>query len=157
MQKIHFNQFGVIFVLGSLWLGYNTLSTKAWAESDFTEEINIRQKAFSDLNAHLNDIEDEVENVSIHWDKIADFSASSVKLVAILKTNFTEGSHKGSSAKKKIWRNWQHFSTQMDSLNAAITELYLASKDRDVEKVRKELEAAYDTCSACHRKYRSIW
>lgn len=59
-----------------------------------------------------------------------------------------------SEARPRIWREWETFLAEMDSLSTAATNLSAAAEANDAETAFAAFEEAAGSCKSCHEKFR---
>ena len=121
-----------------------------------TEAVNNRQQAFSSIEKLNKQVSSELGNRNTDWKKVEELSGSLVEHGVVLSNSFSE-SDTGGKAKEAVWSKPEKFNQLMLQMNQGFTELQQASIEQDLSKAERGLDAANNTCRACHRTYRSRW
>ncbi|MCZ8501418.1 cytochrome c [Vibrio lentus] len=121
-----------------------------------TEAVNNRQQAFSSIEKLNKQVSSELGNRNTDWKKVEELSGSLVEHGIVLSNSFAENDT-GGKAKEAVWSKPEKFNQLMLQMNQGFTELQQASIEQDVNKAERGLDAANNTCRACHRTYRSRW
>ncbi|NVN83913.1 MULTISPECIES: cytochrome c [unclassified Vibrio] len=121
-----------------------------------TEVVNNRQQAFSSIKKLNKQVSSELGNRNTDWKKVEELSESLVEHGMVLNSSFAE-SDAGGKAKETVWSKPEKFNQLMLQMNQGFTELQQASVEQDLSKAERGLDAANNTCRACHRTYRSRW
>ncbi|MDD1826728.1 cytochrome c [Photobacterium sp. ZSDE20] len=121
-----------------------------------TEAVNNRQQAFSSIEKLNKQVSSELGNRNTDWKKVEELSESLVEHGIVLNSSFSE-SDTGGKAKETVWSKPEKFNQLMLQMNQGFTELQQASIEQDLRKAERGLDAANNTCRACHRTYRSRW
>ncbi|WP_261885520.1 c-type cytochrome [Vibrio pomeroyi] len=121
-----------------------------------TEVVNNRQQAFSSIEKLNKQVSSELGNRNTDWKKVEELSESLVEHGIVLNSSFAE-SDTGGKAKETVWSKPEKFNQLMLQMNQGFTELQQASIEQDLSKAKRGLDAANNTCRACHRTYRSRW
>ena len=121
-----------------------------------TEAVNNRQQAFSSIEKLNKQVSSELGNRNTDWKKVEELSGSLVEHGIVLNNSFSE-SDTGGKAKETVWSKPEKFNQLMLQMNQGFTELQQASIEQDLSKAERGLDAANNTCRACHRTYRSRW
>ncbi|UPR56124.1 cytochrome c [Vibrio sp. ED004] len=121
-----------------------------------TEVVNNRQQAFSSIEKLNKQVSSELGNRNTDWKKVEELSESLVEHGIVLNSSFSE-SDTGGKAKETVWSKPEKFNQLMLQMNQGFAELQQASIEQDLSKAERGLDAANNTCRACHRTYRSRW
>ncbi|MFA0056272.1 MULTISPECIES: cytochrome c [Vibrio] len=121
-----------------------------------TEAVNNRQQAFSSIEKLNKQVSSELGNRNTDWMKIEELSESLVEHGIVLSNSFSV-SDSGGKATEAVWSKPEKFNQLMLQMNQGFTELQQASIEQDLSKAGRGLDAANNTCRACHRTYRSRW
>ena len=121
-----------------------------------TEAVNNRQQAFSSIEKLNKQVSSELGNRNTDWKKVEELSGSLVEHGIVLNNSFSE-SDTGGKAKETVWSKPEKFNQLMLQMNQGFTELQQASIEQDLSNAERGLDAANNTCRACHRTYRSRW
>ncbi|WP_299131394.1 cytochrome c [uncultured Vibrio sp.] len=121
-----------------------------------TEAVNNRQQAFSSIEKLNKQVSSELGNRNTDWKKVEELSGSLVEHGVVLNSSFSE-SDTGGKVKETVWSKPEKFNQLMLQMNQGFTELQQASIEQDLSKAERGLDAANNTCRACHRTYRSRW
>ncbi|GLQ30398.1 cytochrome c [Litoribrevibacter albus] len=124
---------------------------------EFNQEIETRQKLFTEIEEKSDWVEDELEEDAPNWQDIENVSETLIKNTQQLETLFVTGSHENSRAKVSIWENHQEFKAALNDMLIGFESLHYASKLQKLTAAESGLEQAQDTCNGCHRRYRSLW
>lgn len=121
-----------------------------------TEAVNNRQLAFSSIEKLNKQISSELGNRNPDWQKVEGLSENLVEHGIVLTNSFSV-SDNGGKAKEAVWSKPEKFNQLMLQMNQGFIELQQASVEQDKNKAERGLDAANNTCRACHRTYRSRW
>ena len=121
-----------------------------------TEAVNNRQQAFSSIEKLNKQVPSELGNRNTDWKKVEELSGSLVEHGIVLNSRIAE-SDTGGKAKETVWSKPEKFNQLMLQMNQGFTELQQASIEQNLSKAERGLDAANNTCRACHRTYRSRW
>ncbi|MCW8833619.1 MAG: cytochrome c [Colwellia sp.] len=124
---------------------------------NYHEEIEKRQDTFSAIEELSESLEDELDEDAPNWEMVEQQSLKLVEHTKSLDSLFSPESAEDSRARTAIWDNPEKFDRLMAQLNSGFQQLNHASRNRDIEAAQAGLEEAQDTCSSCHRSYRSLW
>ncbi|WP_286297102.1 cytochrome c [Vibrio apostichopi] len=121
-----------------------------------TEAVNNRQQAFSSIEKLNKQVSSELGNRNADWKKVEELSQSLVEHGIVLSNSFAL-SDTGGKATEAVWSKPEKFNQLMLQMNQGFTELKQASVEQNLSKAERGLDAANNTCRACHRTYRSRW
>lgn len=121
-----------------------------------TDAVNNRQLAFSSIEKVSKQVDSELNNNDVDWQKVGELSEMLVDHGTVLSASFSE-SDTGGKAKKEIWSKPEKFNQLMVQMNQGFAELYQASVEQDLSSAEQGLNSANKTCKGCHRTYRSRW
>lgn len=117
-----------------------------------------RQQSFTNIENNLDELEKLLED--------RDYDVKSVRLLAgdlsedinyLTSTAFEQPTFEKSRARERIWSNFEDFKSRLEVLQKSIDGINNNVSGDDMGFVLNEIDAAYSTCNACHRRYRTFW
>ena len=138
-----------------------TLATSAEGQQEnqlsATQSIEKRQQAFVQIESGAKLAGKTLDNNQVDWDSLEQISQQLHESSVSLHSLFPEGSHQGSKAKEKVWKDKAKFERSLNQMDAGFEQLYQATLAEDKKAAQQGLKSAQSTCKACHRQYRSRW
>lgn len=120
--------------------------------------IKYRQGVMNAIGGHATGIAeiayggvDHRAHLTIHVESLAALT----KMVTIaFKEDAIPTEDAPTRAKPEIWQNWHDFEKKTNELMNAVTDYAAAVKTGDTDVVATKLDAVWDSCKSCHKKYR---
>ncbi|MEX1056858.1 MAG: cytochrome c [Natronospirillum sp.] len=123
-----------------------------FAEQDVTSE---RQRLFSEIDEAHDALEDQMD--AEQWAEMVLAAREQADKIDGLALLFPESSVGEGRSRKKIWSNWDNFSTRLSDLSLHYADIERAIIGEDFDAAEKALKAANSGCNSCHMAYRSLW
>ncbi|ODS05310.1 c-type cytochrome [Vibrio scophthalmi] len=125
--------------------------------SNNSQLIKDRQEAFTHIEQQLKEASEHLDSLETDWLTVEISAIQLQEMSESLQHSFPQGSQEGSKASDKIWQQPNEFNQLMQQMDQGFETLYRATKEHNVDLAERGIEAAQQTCRACHRTYRSRW
>lgn len=121
------------------------------------QDVEQRQAAFSQIDKLQEQMDDMLDDDDYNWQQLENVSTALTANSASLQHLFTPGSQLESKAKGKVWDDNQKFKAALAKMDNCFVMMDSAIKQQDIHAAKIALKQANNTCSSCHRQYRSRW
>lgn len=148
---------GFVYLAASSLVAISLIASTSAVANTHQNVVEQRQQGFELIDTNIEQLEDELEEANVDWLRVKQLAKDNQQLSEQMLELFPHGSTDDSRAKKRIWDDWSKFEGMLSQMDQGFTQLYQAAEMEQLSTARQGLERAEDTCSSCHRKYRSLW
>lgn len=156
LKTIYLNG-GLVYLAVSSLVAISLIASTGAVAKEPQNVVEQRQQGFELIDKNIEQLEDELEEANVDWLRVKQLANDNQQLSEQMFELFPHGSSDGSRAKERIWDDWNKFEGMLGQMNQGFTQLYQAAEKEQLATAQQGLEWAEDSCSSCHRKYRSLW
>ncbi len=131
------------------------LSTSVFAQEG---PIKYRQGVMKAIGGHATGIAQIAYGEVGHRAHLATHTEALQALTKMVTIAFKEDAipteDAPSRAKPEIWQNWRDFEKKTEDMVKAVTDYATAARTGDANVMATKLDAVWDSCKGCHKKYR---